>query len=95
VDGFQRLGVGYGHHRVDQRARREILPGARLHLLRIAFEQPLINRAFDIDAEAEPGFAVDQSDKPPQLRRVLDLVLRFEKGRADDAGKARELVEDR
>ena len=66
-------------------ARREVLPGTRLDLLRIAFEQALIDRAFDIDAEPEPGLAVDETDEPPELRRVLDLVLRFQENRADDA----------
>ena len=95
MDRLFRFGVGYGHHRVDQRARCEILSRARLDLLRIAFEQTLIDRAFDIDTEPEPGLAVNESDETPERSRVLDLVLRFEKSRADDAGEARELVEDR
>jgi hypothetical protein len=74
------------------------LPCTRLDLLRIAFEQALIDRAFDVDvdvdAEPEPGLAVDQPDETPQLGWVLDLVLRFEKSRADNAGEARELVEN-
>jgi hypothetical protein len=61
----------------------------------MAFEQTLIDRAFDIDTEPEPGLAVNESDERPELGRVLDLVLRFEKSRADDAGEARELVENR
>jgi len=85
VHRLSRLGVNDGNHRVDQRARREVLPGTRLDLLRIAFEQALIDRAFDIDAEPEPGLAVDETDEPPELRRVLDLVLRFQENRADDA----------
>ena len=88
VNRFPRLGVDHGHHRVDQRARREILPGTGLDLLGIAFEQALIDRAFDVDAEPEPGLAVDQPYEPPQFRRVLDLVLCFEKNRADNAGAA-------
>ena len=92
---FLRLGIDHGHHRVDQCARREILPGAGFDLLRVAFQQALIDRAFDIDAEPEPGLAVDQADQPPQFGRVLDLVLRLQKDRADNAGEARQLVEDR
>ena len=95
VDGLTRLRIDHAHHRVDQRARREILPRTRLDLLRIAFEQALVDRAFDVDAEPEPGLAVDQPDETPELGRVLDLVLRFQKDRADNAGEARELVEDR
>ena len=83
VDRLPRLGVDHSHHRVDQCARREILPGTRLDLLRVALEQALIDRAFDVDAEPEPGLAVDQPDETPQPRRVLDLVLRLEKNRAD------------
>ena len=95
MDRFPRLGIDHGHHRIDQRARREILARTRLDLLCIAFEQALIDRAFDIDAEPEPSLAVDKADKTPQLGRVLDLVLRFEKSRSDDAGAARKLFENR
>ena len=95
MDRFSRLWVDHADHRVDQCARREILPSARLDLLGVAFEEALIDRAFDIDAEPEPGLAVDEADKTPELGRVLDLVLRFEKSRANNAGGARQLVEDR
>ena len=95
MNRFLRLGVDHRHHRIDQRAWGEILPCTRLDLLRIAFEQAFIDRAFDIDAEPEPGLAVDEPDEPPQFRRILDLVLRLQKNRADDARKARKLVEDR
>lgn len=43
MERLPRLGIDDGHHRVDQRARREILPGTRLYLLRVAFEQALID----------------------------------------------------
>ena len=76
-------------------ARREILPSTRLDLLRVAFEKALIDRAFDIDAEPEPGLAVDKADKTPQLGRVLDPVLRLEKNCSDNAGAARKLFENR
>jgi hypothetical protein len=59
VDRLPRFGVNDGHHCIDQRARREILARTRLDLLRVAFEQALIDRAFDIDAEPEPNLAVD------------------------------------
>jgi hypothetical protein len=88
VDRLPRLGIDHGHHRVDQRARREILPRTRLDLLRVALEQAFIDRAFDVDAEPKPSLAVDQPDETPQLGRVLDLALRFQKGRSDNAGAA-------
>jgi hypothetical protein len=45
--------------------------------------------------EPEPSLAVDQPDQTLQLGRVLDRVSRFEKNRAEDAGMARQLIEDR
>jgi len=62
--------------------------------LRVTFEQAFIDRAFDVDAEPQPSLAIDQSDEAPQFRRVLDLVLRFEKNRADDAGATRQRFKD-
>src|SRR5689334_1030865 len=71
------------------------MPRTRFYLLRVAFEQTLIDRAFDVDPEPEPGFAVDQPDETPQFGRVLDLFTVLEKNCSDDAGEVRELVEDR
>jgi hypothetical protein len=92
MDSFSGLGVDDGHHRINQCARREILPRARFDLLRIAFEQALIDRAFDVDAEPEPSLAVDEPYETPQLGRILDLVLRLQKDCPDNAGGARQLV---
>ena len=93
MHGLARVGIDHRHHGVDQRARREVLSGAGLHLLGIALKQALVDRAFDVDALFEPAFAVDQADDPLELGRVLDFVLRFEEDGADHAGLARQLVE--
>ena len=62
-----------------------------------------IRRAREADP-LSPSIAVDEAlmlyyarrygDALSAFRRVLDLVLRLQKNRADDAGKARQLVED-
>ena len=46
----------------DQRTRREVLAGARLHVLGVLLEQPLVGVALDIGVEREPLLAVDQVD---------------------------------
>src|SRR5207248_2723531 len=68
VDGLSRFRIDRAHHRVEQRARREILPGAPLHLLRVPLQQSLVARSFDVDAEPEPSLAIDQADEAPELR---------------------------
>ena len=63
---------------VDEHARREVLPRAPLHILRIALEQTLVGIAFHVGAHRHPCFLVDEvHDQPPQLGRVLEFVLRF------------------
>ena len=65
-------------HRVDQRARRKILSGAAFDFGGVAFKQPLVDRTFGVEVEAEPGFLTDHCDKPAQFCRVLDFVLRLQ-----------------
>ena len=58
-----RLGVDDLHHRLDQRARREILARAGFHLLRRCVRAGLRRCALHVDRQAEPGLAVDQADE--------------------------------
>jgi len=94
MDRLARIGIDDRHDGLDQRARGEVLPGAGLHLLRVAFQEALVDRALHIDAEAEPAFAVDQANQPLQSGRVLDFVLRLQEDRADNTRLPRQLVED-
>jgi hypothetical protein len=85
------------HHlddRADQRARREVLAGARLHVLRVLLEQPLVGVPLYIRVEREPRLAVDQvDDEPSQLRGILDPVLRLAEDDAEHPRPAPELGE--
>ena len=78
------------HHGLDERPRREVLPGAGLDLRRVALKEPLVDGALDVDAEPYPGLAVNEADDALQLRRVGQLVLRLAE---DDAHEARALRE--
>ena len=62
----------------NQRTWCEVLSGAGFHILRILLQQSFICIALHVRAHHRPIFLVDQiDDQPPQLRRVLELVLRF------------------
>jgi len=65
VDGLFRFGIDDPDHGLDHRARREILSGARFHVLGVAGEQALIDLALDVHRQTEPGFAVDEAHQPP------------------------------
>ena len=70
-------------------ARREVLPGAALHVLRVPLQQALVGVALHVGASSESTLPADQvDDEPPQLGRVLDLVLRL----AEDDAPASRLV---
>ena len=73
------------HHHVDQRARREVLAGAGLHLGRVLLQQALVDRALHVHADADPGLVVDQRDHALELGRVGELVLRLAEDGADQA----------
>ena len=78
ADRLAGLGSDGVHHRLDQRARGEVLAGAGLGVLRVLLQQALIGIALHVDAHRGPVFLVDQiDDHPPQLARVLELVLRL------------------
>ena len=81
------------HDRVDQRARGEVLSCARFDVLRVARKQTLVDLALHVDRQAQPGLRVDHPDEPLELGRVLDFVLRLQKDRADDAGLARQRLQ--
>ena len=85
VDRLPRLRVHDGDNGIDQRTGREILARAALHFCRVAFKQPFVNRAFGIDAEPHPFFAVNERDQPAQLGRVFDFGLGLEEDRSDQA----------
>ena len=73
-----RLGPHHLDDRLDQRPRREVLARARLDVLGVLLEQPLVGVALDVGVERQPALAVDQvDDQPAQLGRVLDPVLRL------------------
>jgi len=78
ADRHPRLGTHHLDERADQRPRREVLTGARLDVLGVLLEQSFVRVALDVGVERKPGLAVDQvDDQPPQLRGVLDPVLRL------------------
>ena len=85
--------VGFGAHHVDdgldQRARREVLPGAGLDVLGVALQQRLVGVALDVGAEGQPVFAVDQLlDEPGQHGRFLNLVLGLAENHPQRSGLA-------
>ena len=89
ADRHLRLGPHHIDHRRDQRARREVLSRAAFHVLGVLFQQAFVSVALHIGGQRGPLFLVDQiDDQPPQLGRVLNLVLRLAE---DDAEHARSL----
>jgi hypothetical protein len=86
-----------GHHvddGLDEGTRREILPRARLDVLGVLFQEPLVDGGLDVDAQADPGLAVNQIDQPAQLGRVLDAVLRLAEDDGDEARPLAQLGQD-
>ena len=74
------------HNRLDQRARGEVLAGAGLGVLGVLFQQAFVGIALHVGAHRHPGFLVDQvHDQPPQLGRVLELVLRLVEDQPEQA----------
>ena len=62
------------HHRLNERARREVLAGAGLDVLRVALQQALVGVALHVGAHRRPVFRADQvNDHAPQLGRVLTI----------------------
>jgi hypothetical protein len=91
ADGLARLRGHHVHHGGDERARREVLARAAFHVLGVLLQQAFVGIALHVGGQAGPLLLVDQvHDQPPQLGRVLDLVLRLAE---DDAQHARPLAE--
>jgi hypothetical protein len=92
-DGLQGLGAHALHHGLDERARREVLPGAALGVLGVLLQQALVDVALHIGAQQHPALAVDQVDQLVQLGRVADLVLGLHEDVAQHAGLLAQLVQ--
>jgi hypothetical protein len=89
-----RLRAHDGDDGVDQDARREVLAGAGFGILRVLFEQALVDVALDVGAERAPRFLIDEiDDEAAQVGGVLDLVLGFAEDDAEDAGLFAEVFE--
>ena len=75
------------HDGPDQRARREVLPGAGLHILGVALQQRLVGVALHVGINGQPVLAVDQFlYQPGQQGRILDSVDGLAKNNAQGAG---------
>ena len=78
-DALVRLGPHALDHGTDQGARREVLAGARLGVLGVLLQQPLVDVALDVGAQRDPIGVVHHVDEAVELRRILNLVLRLGK----------------
>ena len=90
---------GFGAHHVDNRldqgAGREVLSGAGLDVLGVFGQQPLVGVALDVGVHRHPLFLVDEvRHQPPELGRVLDLVLRLAEDDAKRSGRLAEFDEN-
>ncbi len=78
ADRLARLRGHHFHHRSDEHARGEVLPRTALHVFGVLLQQALVGVALHVGRQARPLLLVDQvHNQPPQLGRVLDLVLRL------------------
>ena len=68
---------------IDERARREVLAGARLELAGVLLEQALVEVAEALRARLEPVEPVDRLDQRPQVTRLLERRARVAKDRLD------------
>jgi len=74
ADHLARPGRDAVHHRLNERARREVLAGTGLDVLRIALQQALVGVARHVGAHGRPVFGADQvNDDAPQLGRILTI----------------------
>ncbi len=91
ADRLPRLRGDHIHHGRDERPRREVLPRPTLHVLGVLLQQALVGIALHVGRERGPLLLVDQiHDEPPELGRILDLVLRLAE---DEAKHPRPLAE--
>ena len=74
ADHLARPGRDAIHHRLNERARREVLAGTGLDVLRVALQQALVGVARHVGAHGRPVFGADQvHDDAPQLGRILTI----------------------
>ncbi len=59
ADRHAGLGAQHLHHGLDQRARGEVLTRAALDVFGVFLQQALVDLAFDVDIEPDPGLLVD------------------------------------
>ena len=71
--------------RLDEQARREVLPGALLPLARGLLQQALVGRGLDVHVERGPLGLVDQADEPLEVHRLVEPRLRLGEDVAEDA----------
>lgn len=91
ADGLPGLRIHGLHDGRDERARREVLARAALHILGVLLQQTLVGVALNIGVEARPLLLVDEvDDEPTQLRWVLDFVLRLFENQPEHAAAAAE-----
>jgi hypothetical protein len=62
-------------HRLDQRARREVLAGAALGLAGVLLEEPLVHRAQAVGLGREPVEVVDRADELGHEARLAQRGL--------------------
>ena len=68
-------------------ARGEILAGSTLHVLGVLLKQPLIGIPLHVGVQREPTLTVNKvHDQPPQVCRVLNLVLGLAENDAEHSG---------
>ena len=82
--------LGLRTHHVDNRRNqgpgRKVLSRAAFHVLGVLLEQPFVSVALHVRRQRRPLFLVDEIDnQPPELRRVLNLILRLAKDDAEHA----------
>lgn len=83
------------HHRLDERPRREVLPGPALGVLGVLLQQPLVGVPLHVGVHHRPVLLVDEvHDQATQLRRVLELVLRPAEDEAEEPLLLAELFQD-
>ena len=94
-DALARLGPQALDHGADQGARREVLARPGLGVLGVLLQQPLVDVALDVGTERDPIGVVHHVDEAVELRRILNLVLRFGEDLPQHAPPRAELAQQR
>ncbi len=91
-DDLARLRLHAVDDRLDERARREVLPRAALDVLGVPLQQALVGVALHVGRHREPVLLADQlDDELAELGRVLDLVLGLAEDEAEHPALLAEL----